>query len=326
MFRIQLARLGQTMEQGTLVRWLKREGDTFRIGEDIYEIETEKALVTVQATQLGCLAKIVAAAGSVLPVGALLAVAAEEGELPNDEDIARLIVSPANGKSIEAALPDAGQGGSSSARIATATAGKFIAVPKARALARELGVDLGTVVGTGEDGTILPEDVGRAVSGPAVLATAELSAAAQVSRVPLNAVARSMISAVERGWQTPQFTQTALVDASQLVHRKQAAGPGISYTDLFLDALLSAAKAVPEAVCSLHGDEVWRHTEINVTIAVATDHGLYAPVLRDAGQLTAGERAAGWRSLVQRARHGKLSPKDVSNGIIALSNLGVRRT
>jgi pyruvate dehydrogenase E2 component (dihydrolipoamide acetyltransferase) len=316
MFRIQLARLGQTMEQGTIVQWLKKEGDTLAIGEDLYEVETEKAIVPVQATQPGRLIKIVSTAGSTIPVGAVLAIAADPGEEPRAEEIVRLTQ-----QSAESSPTEAGSGTTEPAAAQAAQAtNKAMAVPAARALAKELGVDLSSVKGSGPDGVIVSEDVRRAAALRAPVAAAQQS----TRRSPLSPIARSMISAVQRGWQIPQFTQVALVDASDLQRRKSDAGGAISYMDLFLDALVSAAQQVPEAVCSLHGEEVWHHEEINVTIATATDSGLHAPVLRNAGAMNLKARCEAWRALVDKARRGKLAPDDVTGGVIALSNLGTR--
>jgi pyruvate dehydrogenase E2 component (dihydrolipoamide acetyltransferase) len=353
------------MEQGTLVRWCKQEGDLLEIGEDLYEVETEKAIVPVQVTRPGKMIRYVTAEGTTVPVGTVLAVVADPGETFTEAQVQAV----ASGGSVEppaiqpegaAAQPGAGasagasaganasvgagagarEGGSNESAQA-ASGGRVVAAPKARALAAELGVDLRSVRGTGPEGLIMPDDVRRASAaanaGAAAVASGSAADGAKAAggpapggekgiarKVPLTAINRSMMSALEKGWQVPQFTQITLVDASGLVRKKESNADGLSYMDFFLEALLSAAKQVPEALVSIHGNEAWYHSEVNVTLALATDNGLLVPVLRNAAALNIVERSKAWRALAERGRTGKLAPEDMGGGLIGLSNLGNR--
>lgn len=318
MYTVQLARLGQTMEQGTIVRWLKNEGDPFQVGEDLYEIETEKAVVTVQATRDGALVRVLEAEGSTVPVGALLAIAAEPGEEVTPAQIEELVRSASQEGQAAEASTRAAEPAVESAASARAAGARVPAAPKARALAQELKVDLRNVEGTGPGGMILPEDVRRAGR-----AGEQVSATAAAREDTLSPIARAMMRAVEKGWEIPQFTQIKLVDATNLLLRKEKAS-GVSLMDLFLDALVSAARATPEILASIRGGELQRHDSIDVTIATATDSGLLTPVLRNAGAMTLGSRSERWRELVEKARNGALTPDESSGGVIALSNLGMR--
>lgn len=318
MYKIQLARLGQTMEQGTIVRWLKQEGEPVQLGEELYEIETEKAIVPVQATRDGVLVKVIEAEGSTVPVGALLAIAAEPGEEVSPEQVEALTSSAAQASDAEDSSTSVADRSGASASSTRTTGGRVAAAPKARVLARELGVDLAEVSGTGPGGMIVPEDVRRAAdSAP------NAGASAGASDVETSPIVRAMMRAVEKSWQIPQFTQIKLIDASNLLMRREAAS-GVSLMDLFLDALVSAARQTPQVLASVHEGELRRAAGIDLTIATATDSGLLMPVLRDAGSMTLQSRSERWRALVEKARKGALSPDESSGGVLAISNLGMR--
>lgn len=330
MFTVQLARLGQTMEQGTLVRWCKQEGEAIEIGEDLYEVETEKAIVPVQVTRAGKLIRHVTAEGATIPVGTLLAVVADPGESYTEAQVQAMASAAAQSPVTDASAPTT-QNSSTAASSTPVESGRVVAAPKARALANELGVNLQTVRGTGPDGLITAEDVRRAKASVGAKdampppSTAETGTDTRIARkVPLSPITRSMMGALEKGWQVPQFTQIALVDATGLVRRKESNADGLSFMDFFLDALLVAAKDVPETLVSVHGSEAWYHAEVDVTIALATDNGLLVPVLRNAGAMNIVERGKAWRALSERGRAGKLAPADMGGGIIGLSNLGNR--
>jgi pyruvate dehydrogenase E2 component (dihydrolipoamide acetyltransferase) len=320
MFRILLARQGQTMEQGTLVNWLKRVDDSFAIGDDLYEIETEKAIVVIQATRPGRLARIVAMPNDVVPVGALLAIAAEAGETPSVAEIDALVADKSTDAAAEAATGD----DDSAPPAAPAGTRTVTAMPKARALAQELGVDLAAIAGSGAGGVITPDDV-RQVSRPGPAPAAAVAPDPRITRrVPLSPIGRSTVAALDKATRTPQFTQGILVDASALVRRKEAAGGGLAYMDLFLDAVVAAARRVPEVLARLAEREILYFGSIDVSILATTDHGLLLAVLRDAGASDIRTRGAQWRSLVERARQGRLSVPESTGGLIALSNLGTR--
>lgn len=325
MFRIQLARQGQTMEQGTLVRWMRAVGDELVVGEELYEIENEKAVIAIEVTRPGRLLKILVAEGDIVPVGAVLAIAAAPGEAVSDAAVAAYALGT------PAAEGDAGTKPAAEAAAATqagAAAGAKLAVmPKARALAAELGVDLATVTGTGANGTIVPDDVRRAAKGvrPAAAKTEPPPAVGSAPRrEPMTAIHRSIVGALEKAWLVPQFTQGILIDATALAGAREAAGDRLSYMDFFIDAIVRAAQSVPEVLARVADRDVLRYDTVDVSIATTTPQGLMVPVLRDAGALATERRAQAWRELVERARAGRLAAEDMSGGMICLSNLGTR--
>jgi pyruvate dehydrogenase E2 component (dihydrolipoamide acetyltransferase) len=330
MFRILLARQGQTMERGTLVRWCKQEGEDFQIGEDLYEIETEKVIVAIQATRPGRLLRAVAAPDETVPVGALLAIAADPNEKVSGPQIDALIRTGSDEPFIEAVHTHESQAEASAPRLAQTIA----ALPKARALAKELGVELSAISGSGAEGVITPDDVRLAArSRPVVSAqigssertATETPTDSRVIRsVALSPIGRSIFRALERGTLVPQFTQGILVDATELVRRKKAARGELTYMDFFLDALVHAAREVPDVLARASEREIHYFGSIDISLAVATESGLLLAVLRDAGATTITARSPAWRSLAERARSGRLSPTETTGGIIALSNLGTR--
>jgi pyruvate dehydrogenase E2 component (dihydrolipoamide acetyltransferase) len=315
MFRIVLARQGQTMEQGTVVRWLVDLGQPMTVGAELYEVETEKTIVPIEATRPGRLVRIVAEPGDTVSVGSLLAIAAELDEAVSDVGIDTFL------RQAEGA--GASDEPSSSAEIQGAVAetsprdSKVPVVPKARALAAELGVRLADVTGSGPNGTILPDDVRNAA------AAAAKPDARPARRTPLSPIARTIVGSLERAWQTPQFTQGIHVDATALVEARKANGD-FSLMDYFLDAMVHAAREVPEVLARYADAEIERREAIDITIATATERGLLVPVLRDAGALDMRRRRTAWRALVDRAREGKLAAAESTGGLLALSNLGTR--
>jgi len=319
MHMLHLPRLGQTMERGTIVRWLKKVGEPYGIGEPLYELEYEKATVEVEAKLPGKLAAIVAQEGENLPTGTLLGVVADPGESLSAAQVEAAIaaerrtpaVTPA-GSAATATVPSAGPAG-----------GRVRAMPRARALAQQLGLDLAAVPGTGAEGAITVEDVQRAAAtaaGPRVR-----------ERRPLKGIPRAMAEAMTRSWQqVPQFTQAVLVDATSLAARRRAEGPAfkqqygvdLSYTDLILPAVVQAAREVPEANASFAGEAIAVYEDINLGVAVATDAGLVVPVIQRAQELSPGELARRLREVAARARAGSLALEDVEGGTITVSNLG----
>jgi len=319
MFKIVLARQGQTMEQGTIVRWMLELDAAMTVGAELYEIETEKTIVPIEATRPGRIVRFVAQPGDTVTVGALLAIAAEPGESVTDLQVDALLSQPQESRPIDAVVTtDSVASGAAVQHAHRET--KVPVSPRARALAAELGVSLPGVDGSGPHGTVLPDDIRRA-AGATQTQPAEKTGRTRTT--PLTPVARAMIASLEKAWQAPQFTQGILVDASALVAARHSAAD-LGYMDFFLDAMVRAARAVPEVLARIVGGNLELRDSIDITVATATDRGLLVPVLRNAGALDLLQRRAAWRALVSRAREAKLGPDEATGGIVALSNLGTR--
>lgn len=326
MYMIRLPRLGQTMESGTITEWHFAEGDRFDAGQPLYDVETEKMNTEVEAKQDGVLVKVLTVAGDQVPVGTVLAVAAEPGETFTSTDIDALVGEQA-GATTEA-TPDpvaepspAGDEQPAGMAVAQPAAGRVRAVPKARHLARQLGVDLRSVRGSGRNGVIRVSDV-EAGNGDA----GYVGAPRVAERIPVKGVAKAMADAMTRSWtEIPQFVQQISLDATALrarLERLRYEGVPVTYTDLLVAAVAATVREVPVVNSTITDDEIVRYSDVNVTVAVAADHGLLVPVVRQADRLPIDRVAATTKELAARARQGKLSAADVSDGTITVSNLG----
>jgi pyruvate dehydrogenase E2 component (dihydrolipoamide acetyltransferase) len=356
-----MPRLGQTMEAGTVVRWLKAVGVPFELGEDLYEVSTEKVEVAVEAKAAGTLLHLVVAVGEEVDVGTVLAVVGAPGEGTDPLAIRRLlevagIVAAAPGglpradapvpmtEFDEAAIPAASPlepPSPVSPEAGQPSPGRLRVIPRARILAARLGIDLASVPGTGPRGRITVADVSAAAGDRADVSAAagdraDVSAPpegpAELERHRLSGVQLSITEAFASSWSTiPQFTQTVVVDCSALLARRAAeaaswetaCGIRPSLSHYLVHAVVSACRSVPDANARLEGDEVVTFADVNPAVAVAGTAGLLAPVLRRAHLMDLGQVALGLRDLAERGRQGALSHDDLAGGTIAVSNLGM---
>ena len=316
---LRLPALGETMEMGTIIAWFKAEGEEVAVGEALYEVENEKSAIVVEAMGAGLLARIVAPVSTEVRVGAAVAVMAEVGTVPTPEQIAELL----SGEAVAGA--PAAPGPAPAPRPERKDPGpkeRIRAMPKARALAKSLGVDLAGVQGTGRAGIITPDDVEAAAaeagpSGPGVR-----------ERRPLRGYPRAMAAAMARNWtEIPHFSQTVSVWAGPLLLRLAACrseGLEVSLNDLMVAAVAEACREVPEVNAALDGKSVIVYDEVNVAVGVDTPHGLAAPVVHGADRMALGELAGEIRRLAEAARGRKLTFSDIGGATITTSNLGPR--
>jgi pyruvate dehydrogenase E2 component (dihydrolipoamide acetyltransferase) len=327
---VKLPRLGQGMESGTVVKWLKAEGDAVEKGQPLYELDTDKVTQEVEAEASGVLLKIVVAEGEV-PVGTTLAVIGEEGEeveAPESEEEAGEDVSAA--KSEEA--PPEGQPAEpepppSAAPQPERKEGERIkASPLARRLAREQGVDLESVKGTGPEGRIVAEDVERLTPEEAPAEPARV--ADDVERVPLTSVRRTIARRLTEAWEIPVFQLVLSADmeaVNQLVERRRELDPEerVTVTDVLVKVCAAALMRHRAVNVQYTDEELLVFPYANVSIAVATDRGLMVPVIHGAEHLSLAEVAAARAAVVGRAREGKLRREDIEGGTFTISNLGM---
>jgi pyruvate dehydrogenase E2 component (dihydrolipoamide acetyltransferase) len=350
---IKLPRLGQGMESGTIVKWLKSEGDRVEKGEPLYELDTDKVTQEVEADASGVLLRISVAEGEV-PVGRTIAVIGEQGE--------QLPAEPAAAGSADggaaAVVAEGGQeeGSRAPARDddrrlgagARATAGptslegsppdtaggRVKASPLARRIARERRIDLATVAGTGPEGRVVAEDVERTAAGaapiPAVAARTAAEPQADVVEVEqLSSMRRTIARRLTEAWQAPVFQLGVSVDMerAQAVRAKlvelHADGAKPTLSDL-LTKVCAAALMRHRAVNALYRETaVELHAAANIGIAVAIPKGLVVPVIRSAERLSVQEIADARAELVDRARNGRLQQADLDGGTFTISNLGM---
>lgn len=318
--------LEMAQENGKLLAWRKKEGETVRKGEPLLEIETDKAVVEVEAPGDGVLAGITADVGAVIPVGETIAWLVSPGEQPPAK--AGSAAPTARATSAEPALSTpSGPPEKSSAPAAAQIS------PKARRLAKELGVDIAQVRGTGPDGTITSEDIqafAKAKSGAAV--SSRGASTGSGSPEPLSQVARLMAERTTQSWTSvPHFFLVQTVDASKLVAAQKklshdaAAGNSPTITDLLILLLARVLAKHPQMNSSWTGDAIRTNPDINISVAMAVKDGVVGAVIPKADAARLSEISSRRRELTQRARAGKLRPADITGGTFTLSNLGMYR-
>ena len=346
---IKLPRLGQGMESGTIVKWLKSEGDKVEKGEPLYELDTDKVTQEVEADASGVLLKIAVSSGEV-EVGKTIAVIGEQGE-----EVAAEVEKPSgDGDSAQAVGEDAQEEGSPArareqdreeGRRASAgvseqvteirqpsgdNGGRVKASPLARRIARERGIDLSAVAGTGPDGRVVAEDVERsaASAGPAQLAATAATEGVEVQQ--LSSMRKTIARRLTEAWQAPVFQLGITVDMGRALELRKrlvelnadgSVKPTIS--DL-LTKVCAAALMRHRAVNALYkGDAVELYPTANIGIAVAVPNGLVVPVIPGCERKSIAEIAATRAAVVERARAGKLQQSDLDGGTFTISNLGM---
>jgi pyruvate dehydrogenase E2 component (dihydrolipoamide acetyltransferase) len=334
---VKLPRLGQGMESGTIVRWLKAEGDSVEKGEPLYELDTEKVTQEVEAEASGVLLKIAVAEGEV-EVGHTVAVIGEQGE-----DVSSL-ASSNGGEAAQAPEPEqvaeshkveeaparepAGNGQAPAAQ--SREGGRVKASPLARRIAKERGVDLAQVRGTGPDGRIVAEDVERAEHAPAAapaLGTPAIPVGAP-EEIPLTSIRKTIARRLTEAWQAPVFQLRVSADMTQANELRQrlvdsGLDPKPTVSDILTKLVAVALLRHPELNAHFTGESIRRFPTANVGLAVAAPQGLVVPVIRSAERLTLAEIAQARSELVARARENKLRREDLEDGTFTISNLGM---
>ena len=343
---VKLPRLGQGMESGVVVRWLKQEGDAVAKGDPLYELDTEKVTQEIEAETDGVLTKIVVPEGEV-EVGATLAVidGAGAGEpapepsastepMAKDEPSASNTVSEAPAAPAEPTEP--GPAAEATPDVASQPAGEqerptpLKASPLARRIARERGVDLASVRGTGPDGRILAEDVEKAPSGAPAAASTTEAPAGEVEVVRLSSVRATIARRLTEAWSAPVFQLGVSADMAEalalrerLVERLEEGDVKPTVNDVLVKLAAVALTRHAAVNATFTGEEIQRHPTPNVGIAVAAPQGLIVPVIRDAARLTVQQIARTRADLVGRARDTKLTYGDLEGGTFTISNLGM---
>ncbi|MEM9016001.1 MAG: dihydrolipoamide acetyltransferase family protein [Verrucomicrobiota bacterium] len=355
---LTMPKLSDTMSEGTLVKWLKQEGDSVTIDEDVAEVETDKATMAMPSFDEGIIHKIYVKEGESAPLGATLALILEEGEDPPadadtppapaggteaTEEPAEPVAeapqeetpAPAETKPAPAAPKPSSPVPSGPAPAAQVdSSGKRVkASPLARKLAAEMGVDLTRVRGTGPGGRIVREDVEYAPlgGGGSDLGLLPSSSGLQDADLPLSGMRRVIAQRLLESKTTiPHFYLNIEIDTEPLmtlrsqVNEASLANGGPKYTvnDFVMRATVLATMATPEVNASFLGDAIRQYSEVHLSIAVAIDDGLVTPVIRSAQGKSIKELATEMKDLAVRARDKKLAPEEMQGGTITISNLG----
>jgi pyruvate dehydrogenase E2 component (dihydrolipoamide acetyltransferase) len=342
---VTLPRLGQGMETGTIVRWLKSEGESVEKGEPLYELDTDKVTQEVEADAGGVLLKILAGEGEEIEVGKAIAVIGEQGEdvpegEPEDptevaEDDAQEEGSPAPEREDERERGrEEGPEGPSEPeqRVESTNGGRVKASPLARRIARERGIELSSLRGTGPEGRIVAEDVERASATGAVSAPPSAAAAptGEVEVVKLNQMRKTIARRMTEAWEAPAFQITMSADMSASIRLREAllaqvkeGGVRPTYSDILTKVVALALMRHRDVNAHFAGDSVQLFPTANIGIAVAVPHGLVVPVIAGCERLTIPEIAAARADIVSRTREGKLRAEDLDGGTFTISNLGM---
>jgi pyruvate dehydrogenase E2 component (dihydrolipoamide acetyltransferase) len=331
---IKLPRLGQGMESGTIVKWLKSEGERVEKGEPLYELDTDKVTQEVEADASGVLLRIAVQEGEV-PVGRTIAVIGEEGEeVPasmngGEEPPPRSAESDVQTVEAPAQEPELESPAEREVSVQS-DGGRVKASPLARRIARERGIDLSSVAGTGPEGRIVAEDVERAQVGaaPPLAPAAAPIPAGEVERRELTNVRKTIARRLTEAWQIPVFQLQASADMTRvnaLVARLRERDPDVrvTVTDVLTKVCAQALMRHREVNAEFTEDAILLHPSANVGLAVAAPQGLVVPVIRGAERLSLTEIATVRADVVGRAREAKLRAEDLEGGTFTISNLGM---
>ncbi|WP_137861444.1 MULTISPECIES: pyruvate dehydrogenase complex dihydrolipoamide acetyltransferase [unclassified Sphingomonas] len=349
---IKMPALSPTMEEGTLAKWLVKEGDTVKSGDLMAEIETDKATMEFEAVDEGVIAKILVPEGTDnVKVGTVIAVLAGEGE-----DVSSAAASPAPTPApapAVAAAPAAAPAPTPTpapapAQPATASGDRVKASPLAKRLAAEKGVDLAGVTGSGPNGRIVKADIDGARPG-AVPAAAAPGAAAPAAAAPaehkpvwwdesipheaekLSNIRKTIARRLTESKQTvPHIYLTLDIRLDALLKLRgdlnkalEARGVKLSVNDLLIKALGVALAQAPKCNVTYTGDQLIKYSRSDVSVAVSTPTGLITPIIRDAANKAVSAISTEMKDLAARARDGKLKPEEYQGGTASLSNMGM---
>ncbi|MEJ6813227.1 MAG: pyruvate dehydrogenase complex dihydrolipoamide acetyltransferase [Octadecabacter sp.] len=349
---ILMPALSPTMEEGTLAKWLVKEGDTVQSGDLLAEIETDKATMEFEAVDEGVIGKILIAEGTEgVKVNTAIAIIGEEGEDMSAAPEAAAPVAATAPAEAEVATPAATP---APAAPAAKDGSRLFATPLARRIAADKGLDLATITGSGPHGRIIKADVENATAQPAAAtasapaASADAPAAAmatgpstaqvtamyegrQFEEIKLDGMRKIIAARLTEAKQTvPHFylRRDIQLDAllkfrSQLNKTLEARGVKLSVNDFIIKACALALQEVPEANAVWAGDRVLQMKASDVAVAVAIEGGLFTPVLQDAEMKSLSALSVQMKDFASRARDRKLAPQEYQGGSFAISNLGM---
>jgi pyruvate dehydrogenase E2 component (dihydrolipoyllysine-residue acetyltransferase) len=313
-----------TQETGKLVAWRKKEGESVAKGEVLLEVETDKAVVEIESPGDGLLAGVKAVGGDVVPVGATIAWLVAPGEMPPAEVTPR--ASARETTSPRAPEPRAVSNAGSSPAAPTSEARIS---PKARRLAKEHGVDLNRVRGSGPGGEILASDI---LAKESVTSSASASTWVGSGAETLSSVARLMAERTTQSWTTvPHFFVVREVDATALNSAREKLGGAIeqthgvklSHTDLLVALVARVLAKHPRVNSSWASGAIHPNADVNIGVAIAVDDGVVAAVISKADKATLGDIAVQRRDLAKRAKEGRTRPTDIAGATFTISNLGM---
>jgi pyruvate dehydrogenase E2 component (dihydrolipoamide acetyltransferase) len=358
---VEMPKMGDTMEEGKILRWIKREGDPVVKGESLAEVETDKVNIEIESFASGVLRKILVPEGESAPIGAGIAlIGAPDEPLPaslsgNGSVKASAIkemekgatAGEGSGKILSEAKADSqGKQASVQSPVDSGSQGRIFISPIARRIADEHHLDYSEVEGTGPNGRIIKLDIEAALAqkqetvAPSILAPLPVLEAepaametAEVTEIPLTAMRRTIAKRLSQSMQTaPHYYVTSVIDTGKLADLRRQINEfaqnepdpvKVSFNDLIVKAVAIALVRMPQVNVSFAEDRLFLKKQVHIGMAVALEQGLIVPVLRNADQRSVLAIARESQRLAGLARTGKLRPEDFSGGTFTVSNLGM---
>jgi len=321
---IRLPKLGQTMEEGTIVGCNIKVGDAVKKGDCIFEIETDKATLEMESPADGFVKKILVQIGQTLPVGEPILILGEKDEVVSQSFIdslkgdtsVQVATSPQSATQIPEQQPQI------QTRVAEE---KIIASPRAKKLAAEMGIDLATVIGSGPGGRITEEDVKNALAkSPAQQPNTEIKLGATIPLSRLQRITAERMLKSKR--EIPCFYLTVKADVTDLVEFRTklnvSSSSKVAYNDFIIKAVAAGLEKFPLMTGQIVGETIQLASSIDVGLAMSVPEGLVVPIVRDANKKTIAEISSDTKALIEKARTGKLLLTDLEGGCTTVSNLG----
>jgi pyruvate dehydrogenase E2 component (dihydrolipoamide acetyltransferase) len=328
--------LEMAQETGKLVSWKKKAGEQVKKGEMLLEVETDKAVVEIEAAGDGILGGVTAKEGDVVPVGQTIAWLLKPGEQPPAH-----VASTQTGRKMDSAPAAAAAVAAPAAAEPVSAAGAKIS-PKARRLAREHGVDISKLRGSGPGGEILAEDIMKSASSASVAPATPSATTARPTSPPsvapsgppeaVSSIGRIMAERTTQSWTSvPHFFVTREVDAGALNTTRErlipviekSHGVKVTHTDLIVAAVSRALRQHPRMNGSWANDKIALNTDVNVALAMAVENAVVTAVIRHSDTISLGDIAKQRKELAERARANRLQPADITGATFTISNLGM---
>ena len=331
---IVMPKLGLTMTEGLIVEWRKKEGDPVKKGDILFVLETEKVTYEVEAPEDGTIGKILVKEQETVPVGALVAYLLRPGE-----SAAAITAAPAAAPRAEAASPAPASASAAAAAPAAPAGGRVKATPLAKKLAKEYGIDLAAVGGTGPGGRILREDVEKAkasgIKAPAAAAPAAAAAAAPAAEeklVPFTGMRRTIAKKMlQSKLEAAQTYMSNTVDASNLQRYREALlpfvekkyGVRLTITDLMMKVTGAALREHPVVNTRWTEKGILYLPEVHMGMAMALDEGLIVPVIKSINAKSLGQIAVDRTALIKKGKTNSFLPDDIKGSTFTLSAMGM---
>jgi pyruvate dehydrogenase E2 component (dihydrolipoamide acetyltransferase) len=319
------------MEYGVILKWLKKEGDKVKQGEPIVEIFGEKNEFELESPADGVLLKILCDVDDEIPISEPIAFIGKKGEKIPDVRPQKLNAAAAKptvvAEHVTASIKSKPKADVISSADTRLPGGKIKASPRAKKKAKELGVDLSLIVGTGPDGRIVEKDVVAGPSAPQVVIP-EDRAIKQV--MPMSPLRRTIARRMTQSYQNPHITMITEIDMTEVVDLRNELnervekkhGVRVSFNDIIVKAVADTLEKFPKFNATLSGNELVIFSEVNIGVAMATEDGLIVPTVRDANKKSITDIALETKDFGKRARTNELKPEELSGSTFTVSNLG----